>query len=172
MPFAEACLRETGRLYQGIASVRYASRDICGPGGKVIPKGLVAVSPLTVQQDPELYENPGKWNPRRFMPPENGTPSEYSKLVKTCEFVQWGGGSNRCPGERFVNHLLRGCLWPALLDNYRVEVAQEGLVEAEGVDGVGVKPNHGESLGTPYGIRDVSIKVTRRLVPLSATITR
>lgn len=167
MPFGEACLRETGRLYQNIASVRYAARDICGPGVKVIPKGLVAISPLAVQQDPDLYENPGKWDPRRFLPAEDGTPSNYLKLVKNAEFVQWGGGANRCPGERFVNCLLRGSLWPALLDNYRVEVI-DGLVEGEGVDGVGVKANHGESLGTPYGIRDISIKVTKRVVPLSA----
>lgn len=170
MPFSEACLRETGRLYQNIASVRYAARDLCGPGGQVIPKGLVAISPLAVQQDPDLYENPGKWDPRRFLPAEDETPSNYSKLVKNSEFVQWGGGANRCPGERFVNCLLRGSLWPALVDNYRVEVT-DGLIEGEGVDGVGVKANYGESLGTPYGIRDISIKVTKRVVPLSATNT-
>ncbi|KAJ9121912.1 hypothetical protein QFC24_004494 [Naganishia onofrii] len=74
MPFSEACLRETGRLYNNSVMLRYAQHDIQTPSGIVIPRGWIATSPVTVQMDQELYDEPGKWNPRRFLPaPDDAT---------------------------------------------------------------------------------------------------
>jgi sterol 14-demethylase len=150
-------------------SLRYAPRDLIGPDGTVIPKGFVSASPLAVHQDPDLYPQPGKWNPGRFMPSADGTPSNYAKLLKNSEFHMFGSGRHMCPGEKMARTILRGSLWPAVLDNYRLEV-KEGLVPGEGVDGVGVKPDHGKTLGVPYGVRPVVVKLVKRKMPLSAVI--
>jgi cytochrome P450 len=169
MPLGEACIRETGRLYGGVISLRYATRDLIGLDGIIIPKGLVAASPVAVHQDPDLYTQPGKWNPSRFMPSQDGTPSDYAKLLKNSGYYMFGSGKHPCPGEKMANTILRGSLWPLLLDNYRLEVI-EGLTTGEGVDGVGVEPAHGKTLGTPYGVRPVLVKLLKKEIPLSAAI--
>ncbi|KAJ9106832.1 hypothetical protein QFC19_002960 [Naganishia cerealis] len=179
MPFSQACLRETGRLYNNLITLRYAQNDIRTPSGFIIPKGFVASSPLTVAMDPELYEDPGKWNPRRFLPQAAGEGEDgenknvprksYATRLRDYEFVQFGAGKHACIGEKMTHSLLRGSLWPTLVDHYSLQLvgSENGLVEGVGMDGVGVAPNHGESLGTPVGMNEVYIKVTKREVPLS-----
>lgn len=166
MSFSEACLRETGRLYGNFFMLRYVTRDLCGPDGTIIPKGWTAVSPMAVHYDSELYDNPGKWDPLRFMPAADGTPN-YAIRSRNLEFVMFGAGGHICPAERLSQSLLRSTLWPTLFDNYRLELV-DGVVNGEGLDGVGVKPNYGKNIGTPAsGEREISIKITKRAAPLS-----
>lgn len=176
MPFSEACLRETGRIYNNLLILRYVPRDIRVPSGLVIPKGLVAISPATVQMDPELYEEPGKWNPQRFLPSletargdvQDASNRSFATLSRNYQYVQFGGGKHVCSGEKLTHTLLRASVWPTLIDNYHLEVVG-GITEGEGVDGVGVMPDHiKNSLGTPYAANEVYVKVTRRETPLSS----
>ena len=169
MPLGEACVRETGRLYGNAISLRYATQDLAGPDGTIIPKGFVSASPLAVHQDPVLFPQPGKWNPSRFLASEDGTPSPYPELHKKSQFHLFGSGKHMCPGEKMANTILRGSLWPALLNKYRLKITG-GLNEGEGVDQVGVKPDHGKTLGVPYGVRPVFVKLLKREIPLSAVI--
>jgi sterol 14-demethylase len=167
MPFAEACLRETGRLYTNLLTARYVTREMCGPDGIIIPKGWAVASPMAVHRDPDLYDSPDRWDPLRFLPGADGTPSNYSTLLRNVEYHQFGVGNHACPGERLSRSLLQGTLWPSLLDNYQLEVVS-GVKDGEGMDGVGVKPDWGKNLGTPYaGEHEVFIKVTKRAVRLS-----
>jgi sterol 14-demethylase len=161
MPFSEACMRETGRLYTNLLLVRYATHDLMTPDGKVVPKGWVAASPLATQQDPTLYTRPKEWDPARFL-----SPDDYSSKFRHNEFVQFGYGKHVCLGEKLTHSLLRASLWPALFDGYQVEIV-DGVVEGEGVDGVGVKPNFGQNLGTPFGIREVRVRVRKKAVKLT-----
>ncbi|KAJ9111174.1 hypothetical protein QFC20_002668 [Naganishia adeliensis] len=175
MPFAEACLRETGRLYTNLLTARYVTREMCGPDGIIIPRGWTVASPMAVHRDPALYDKPDKWDPARFLPAADGTPSDYSTKLRNVEFHQFGVGNHACPGERLSRSLLQGSLWPSLLDNYQLELVGD-IVDGEGVDGVGVKPDYGKNLSTPYaGEHEVFIKVTKRTVrpsdaPHSATM--
>ena len=162
MPFSEACMRETGRFYTNLLLVRHATHDLVTPDGKVIPKGWVAASPLATQQDPTLYAHPERWDPSRFLP----AGGDYSSKFRNNEFVQFGYGKHVCLGEKLTHSLLRASLWPALFDGYQVEVV-DGVVEGEGVDGVGVKPNFRENMGTPFGIREVRLRVRKRAVKLT-----
>jgi sterol 14-demethylase len=179
MPFSEACLRETGRLYNNSVMLRYAQHDIQTPSGIVIPRGWIATSPVTVQMDPELYDEPGKWNPRRFLPAPSDDATEggggrggdlYATRFRNYEFVQFGGGKHVCSGEKLTHSLLRASIWPALLDNYQLEVVQDSLVDGQGIDGVGIMPNHAENLGTAFGVTEPYVKVTKRDVPLSSAV--
>jgi hypothetical protein len=68
MPFSEACMRETGRLYTKLIMImRYPAQDATTPEGIIISKGWVAGSPIATQQDPHPYDQPEKWDPRRFL---------------------------------------------------------------------------------------------------------
>lgn len=169
MPFGEACLRETGRLYNNSLILRYAKHDIPTSGGLVIPKGWVAISPVTVQMDPELYDEPNKWNPGRFLPLATGE-DRYAIRFRNYEFVQFGAGNNVCPGIKLAQSLLRASLWPALLDNYRIELVQDSIVKGQGIDGVGILPNYAETVGTASGVTEPYIRVTKREVPLSSIV--
>ncbi|KAJ9110849.1 hypothetical protein QFC19_001358 [Naganishia cerealis] len=165
MPFSEACLRETGRLYSNLANVRWVPRDIEAPGGIIIPRGWLAASPLVTQRDPELYHRPEEWEPHRFLSKDPA--SSYSSKFRNHEFVQFGYGRHACLGEKLTHSLLRETLWPTLIDNYRLEVV-DGAVDGEGLSNVGVDITFSEGLGTPFGKREVWIKVTQRDLPLSA----
>ncbi|KAJ9096742.1 hypothetical protein QFC21_005012 [Naganishia friedmannii] len=169
MPFGEACLRETGRLYNNSVMLRYAQHDIQTPSGLILPKGWIATSPVTVQMDPDLYYKPGKWNPRRFLPSTAGEDLHASRF-RNYEFVQFGAGKNVCSGIKLTHSLLRTSFWPALLDNYQLEVVPNSIVEGEGTDGVGIMPNHAENLGTAFGVTEPYVKVTKREVPLSSMV--
>ncbi len=137
-------MRETGRLYTNLLLVRYATRDLMTPDGMVIPKGWIAVSPLATQQDPTLYPHPEKWDPHRFL--GSSELGDYSSKYRNNELVQFGYGKHACLGEKLTHALLRASLWPTLFDGYQVEVV-DGVIEGEGIGGVGVKPNFRENLG-------------------------
>lgn len=160
MPFAGSCLRETGRLYTNLLMFRFLPRDVLAPDGTLFPKGWVAVSPITTQRDPSLFDNPDRWDPTRFL--DGSCPFH----LRSAEFIQFGLPPHACLGEKFTYSLLRGVLWPTLLDGYEVELV-EGVEEGEGVDGVGVAPNWKESMGTAVGMREVFVSVTRRKETLS-----
>lgn len=163
MPFAEACLRETGRLYTNLLMLRFLPNDVVAPGGRLIPRGWVAISPLATQQDPLIFEHPQQWNPERFLY------GSYASMFRSNGFVQFGAGAHACLGEKFTYSLLRGVLWPMLMDGYEVELVN-GTTAGEGVDGVGVAPNYRENLGTPFGVREVHIRVVRRQERLSEQV--
>ncbi|KAJ9101098.1 hypothetical protein QFC21_003316 [Naganishia friedmannii] len=169
MPFSEACLRETGRLYSNLVNLRYVFRDMVAPGGIIIPKGWLAASPLVTQRDPELYPHPEEWEPHRFL--SNDPATSYASKFRSHEFVQFGYGRHACLGEKLVHCLLRETLWPTLIDNYRLEVV-DGVIAGEGLSNVGVDVTFSEGLGTPFGEREVWIKVTKRDVPLSEEAAR
>jgi sterol 14-demethylase len=161
MPFSEACLRETGRLYTNLLMLRLLPQDIVVEG-IVIPKGWLAISPLATQQDPTVYENPEQWDPTRWL----ASPDSYTSKFRNSEFVQFGAGAHACLGEKFTHSLLRGVLWPALFDAYDL-VLVHGIEDGEGIDGVGVAPNYRENMGTPLGVREIGLRVTRRKERLS-----
>ncbi|KAJ9118617.1 hypothetical protein QFC22_003837 [Naganishia vaughanmartiniae] len=144
--------------------LRWVFRDVVAPGGIVIPKGWLAASPLVSQRDPEIYPRPEEWDPHRFM--SSDPTSSYTSKFRNYEFVQFGSGRHACLGEKVAHCLLRETLWPTLIDNYRLEVVS-GVVAGEGLSGVGVDVSFSECIGTPFGERDVWIKVTKRDVPLS-----
>lgn len=161
MPFSEACLRETGRLYTNLLMLRFLPQEVVVEG-TIIPKGWVAISPLATQQDPDVYESPERWDPTRWL----ANPDAYASKFRSAQFVQFGAGPHACLGEKFTHSLLRGVLWPALFDVYELELVH-GIKDGEGMDGVGVAPNLRENMGTPLGVSEVGLKVTWRKAKLS-----
>eukprot|EP01117_Protostelium_nocturnum_P002468 TRINITY_DN1315_c0_g1_i1.p1 TRINITY_DN1315_c0_g1~~TRINITY_DN1315_c0_g1_i1.p1 ORF type:complete len:490 (-),score=164.44 TRINITY_DN1315_c0_g1_i1:82-1551(-) len=159
-PFLEACMRETGRLYTNLLMMRKVKEDstvFVGDSEIPVSKGsLIALSPITNQQDPNIFEEPSKWIPERFLDED-----KYKNWFRNQEFVQFGWGRHACLGERFTHRLLRGIMWTNLLRNYEIELV-DGKREGVGINGVGFEPDWGNNVGTPFAKGRVGVKVSKR----------
>ncbi|XP_054157849.1 cytochrome P450 3A24-like [Oppia nitens] len=98
MPYLEACVAETLRLYTPITAVGRMAADeyTIGDTGLTIPKGmLVNFDVETLHHNPDYYPEPDRWNPERFMP------YNRDKLVPYT-YMPFGLGPRNCVGMRFA----------------------------------------------------------------------
>lgn len=96
MPYLDACIQETLRLYTPVVTLnRMPSEDI-KIGDQVIPKNMrVNIAVYAVHHNEEFYPNPYRFNPARFLP-EN-----REKLVPYT-YLPFGAGPRNCIGMRFA----------------------------------------------------------------------
>ncbi|CAD7079506.1 unnamed protein product [Hermetia illucens] len=114
MTYLDQTIKETLRKYPPIGFlIRKAVRDYPVPNTKVvIEKGMEVYIPLYgIHHDPEIYPNPEKFNPDRFLPEEMKNRSPGS-------FLAFGDGPRNCVGQRFAKMQTRIGL-VTLLKNYR-----------------------------------------------------
>ncbi|CAG2115383.1 unnamed protein product, partial [Medioppia subpectinata] len=98
MPYLEACVAETLRLYNPITTVgRIADEEYTvGDTGLTIPVGMFVAFDLHVlHHSPEYYPDPMRWDPERFLP-EN----RHKLVPKT--YMPFGTGPRNCVGMRFA----------------------------------------------------------------------
>ncbi|XP_054157200.1 cytochrome P450 3A8-like [Oppia nitens] len=98
MHYLEACIAETLRLYNPVASTqRIASQDYTIESiGLEISKGcVVSFDVETLHHNPEYYPEPDSWDPERFMP------YNRDKLVPYT-YMPFGLGPRNCVGMRFA----------------------------------------------------------------------
>ncbi|CAG2102769.1 unnamed protein product [Medioppia subpectinata] len=98
MPYLEACVAETLRLYNPISAVgRMASEEYkIGDTGLTIPKGmLVNFDVQTLHHNPDYYPDPDRWDPERFMPENRDQLVPYT-------YMPFGMGPRNCVGMRFA----------------------------------------------------------------------
>ncbi|XP_054157851.1 cytochrome P450 3A56-like [Oppia nitens] len=98
MPYLEACIAETLRLYNTFASTqRVSSQDyLIESIGLEIPKGMIVNFDIeTLHHNPEYYPEPDRWDPERFMP------YNRDKLVPYT-YMPFGLGPRNCVGMRFA----------------------------------------------------------------------
>ncbi|CAG2176687.1 unnamed protein product, partial [Oppiella nova] len=98
MPYLEACIAETLRLYNPIPIInRHASQEYTlGDTGLTIPKGMnVFFDAYTIHHSPEYYPNPERWDPERFMPENRDQLTPYT-------YMPFGTGPRNCVGMRFA----------------------------------------------------------------------
>ncbi|CAG2182460.1 unnamed protein product, partial [Oppiella nova] len=92
MPYLEACIAETLRLYNPIPVInRHASQEYTlGDTGLTIPKGMnVFFDAYTIHHSPEYYPNPERWDPERFMPENRDQLTPYT-------YMPFGTGPRNC----------------------------------------------------------------------------
>ncbi|CAL5211116.1 unnamed protein product [Lathyrus oleraceus] len=97
--YLKAVIKETQRLYLPAAPllVSRESREKCTIGGYNIPaKTILYVNAWAIQRDPNVWKNPEKFYPERFLE------SSINFLGKDFELIPFGAGRRICPGISMV----------------------------------------------------------------------
>ncbi|KAL6710615.1 hypothetical protein ACN47E_008663 [Coniothyrium glycines] len=100
-PIVDMCLRDSIRLnLLGTAMRRNISGKAIptGHGNEVIPPGaFVTYATGDIHLDPEIYRDPLKWDPARYLPER-----AEDKKKSVHGFLGWGVGRHPCLGMRFA----------------------------------------------------------------------
>lgn len=115
MTLLHACMKETLRLYPPLILLL---RKVLVPmqyKGYTIPKGdVIMACPPVSHRLPEVYTNPEKFDPDRFMPGR-----EEDKAQKF-SFLSFGGGRHGCLGEKF-GFLQTETIWSIMFRTFEFE---------------------------------------------------
>lgn len=114
MTVLDAVLRESMRVVPPIGGAFRELRKDAEYGGHRLPQGwTVTVAPRGAHTDPEVWSNPERFDPERWLPPRQ------EHKAHPFGFIAFGGGPRRCLGEHFamiemqvvLARLLRGYTW-------------------------------------------------------------
>ncbi|XP_055714124.1 cytochrome P450 6a8-like [Phlebotomus papatasi] len=97
MTYLDQVINETLRKYPAVGNLaRRITQDYQVPGTKfVLKKYINVIIPVhAIQNDPDIYENPDKFDPERFS-------VENSKNRHSAAFLPFGDGPRNCVGLRF-----------------------------------------------------------------------
>jgi cytochrome P450 family 110 len=97
-PVLSATCNETLRLHTllpEVGRVVVTPLEICGY--TLQPDDWVGVSIMSIHHDPELYPEPDRYNPERFI----------SRTYSPFEFLPFGGGNRRCLGAGLSDYEMR-----------------------------------------------------------------
>ena len=94
----ELCLKDSIRIQAAGATFR---RNVSGRpikvGESIVPAGSCVMYHMgDIHQDPEVYPEPLRWDPGRYLPER----AEDKK--KPYGYLGWGLGRHPCPGQRFA----------------------------------------------------------------------
>ncbi|MEV4432718.1 cytochrome P450 [Streptomyces sp. NPDC049585] len=117
MDLLERCVREAERLHPPLTVLmRKALRDLTLDGHAVKAGSLVMVSPAVAHRMPDVFREPDRFDPSRYLPPRCEHRPPYS-------LIGFGGGKRRCVGLAFAYQQVK-TVWSVLLR--RVELTSTG----------------------------------------------
>ncbi|XP_021301063.1 cytochrome P450 82G1-like [Herrania umbratica] len=99
LKYLQAIVKETLRLYPPgpITGIREAMEDCCIAGHHV-PKGTrLIVNLWKLQRDPRVWENPGTFQPERFLT----THADFDVRSQNFEYIPFSSGRRSCPAINF-----------------------------------------------------------------------
>jgi cytochrome P450 len=94
--YLEAVARETLRLYPPAASTRYSNDPNATTDGLNLGKGIVHLNFYAIQRDPEIWDDPDKFIPERFLGEEG------RKRVVSSGYLPFSKGARDCIGKYFA----------------------------------------------------------------------
>ncbi|VVA20420.1 PREDICTED: cytochrome P450 [Prunus dulcis] len=106
LPYLQAVVRESLRLYPPSPVVIRKCRQNCKIKGFDIPQGvMVAINVYAIMRDPEIWDSPNEFCPERFLASSNQVHDsvEYNDQgpqtnEQNFNYAPFGGGRRRCPG--------------------------------------------------------------------------
>jgi cytochrome P450 len=102
--FTEAFMREILRMYSPIWLLMRRALEPVTLGSTRIPAGAeVIFSPTTLHRDPQLYPDPLRFDPDRWLANE-------TQRLPRCSFIPFGTGNRKCIGESFAWNELQAVL--------------------------------------------------------------
>jgi sterol 14-demethylase len=115
----ERAIKEAERLRPPLVMLmRKIVRDFTYRGYYVPAGGLLMVSPAVSHRIPEVFRDPGVYDPRRFAPGrEEDRKSSYT-------LIGFGGGRHRCIGLTFAQQQVK-VIWSVLLQRFEVELVKK-----------------------------------------------
>ncbi|KAK6238844.1 hypothetical protein QUC31_004313 [Theobroma cacao] len=99
LKYLQAIVKETLRLYPPgpLTGIREAMEDCCIAGYHV-PKGTrLIVNLWKLQRDPRVWENPGEFQPERFLT----THADFDVRGQNFEYIPFSSGRRSCPAITF-----------------------------------------------------------------------
>ncbi len=114
----EHAIKEAERLRPPlIMLMRKILRDFTYSGYHVPAGGLLMVSPAVSHRLPEVFSDPGTYDPARFAPGrEEDRKSSYT-------LIGFGGGRHRCIGLTFAQQQVK-VIWSVLLQRFELEMVK------------------------------------------------
>ncbi|CAH7682376.1 cytochrome P450 monooxygenase [Phakopsora pachyrhizi] len=102
-PVTRAFLDETMRAFPIFPiNTRVASKDFTLCDGRKIKSGQCLFTlPMCINHDPEMFEDPHEFNPRRFLKAKESIPSWYN-----FRHASFGSGRRSCPGAALAEYSL------------------------------------------------------------------
>lgn len=138
MNLLHACMKETLRMHPPLI---FLMRKVLEPRGALggrfeIPENdYVVASPSVAGMLPDVFAEPTKWDPDRFLPPR-----EEDKVVPY-SFLGFGAGRHGCMGEGFAYVQVK-TIWSILLSTFELEAVGESVPEPN-YSALVVGPSHG-----------------------------
>ena len=101
LPYLHAVINESMRMYPaGPLLFPHESSQDCTVGGFNVPSGtMILVNAWKIQRDPELWEEPEKFKPERFLRTNTDQKSTDEAIKEGVKMMPFGMGRRRCPGE-------------------------------------------------------------------------
>ena len=150
--YLQAALKEIGRHYSGISTLRLARQSVEVPKTDIIvPQGsVVSVSPYLTHHDPEIYPNAEQWYPERWLK----EPDLAKRLNKAGQlaYVPFGAGAHRCPGEKLAG-IIASMVVGTLVRDFDI---------AWGTKKGDTTSLDFSKIGSPWLKGDASVKITSR----------
>lgn len=150
--YLQAALKETGRRYSGISTLRLARQSVEVPKTDIIvPQGsIVSVSPYLTHHDPEIYPNAEQWYPERWL--EEPELAKRLNRAGQLAYVPFGAGAHRCPGEKLAG-IIASMVVGTLAGDFDITWGtKEG--DTTSLDF--------SKIGSPWLKSDASVKITSR----------
>jgi cytochrome P450 len=121
LPYLDAVVRETLRLWPAVADINRVLAQPMELGGYTLPPGtVVAGATAILHYDPDLFPDPERFDPERFM----------NRKFAAWEYTPFGGGERMCPGAQFSAFELKIIL-ATLLRRGDYTLLEDGIPEVK-----------------------------------------